>query len=230
MVRSFFRRLGLLSCLLMACTAHAGDKLHYNVISLQVTAEREVTNDLMMVSLTAQHEHKQSSQAASAVNLDTQWALDLVKKYPSVKASTRNYSTQPRYDDRRIVGWIVRQQVFLESEDFEQLAELSTSLQKKLQIDQMGFRPTRATRLAMENALTKEALKAFQAKADLIAEGLGQEEYEVVEINLGGGQRHYPVMRHKADMMMSARAESSVAVEAGTSKVQVTASGRIQLH
>jgi predicted secreted protein len=219
----------LCAVLMTIGSAQAADKLHYNVISLQAIAEQDVENDLMQVGLSVEHQHKQSSQAAARVNQDSQWALETAKKFPSVKATTQNYSTQPRYDDRRVIGWVVRQQVFLESEDFEQLAELVTVLQKKLQVNRMSFSPTKATRLAAENALTTEALQAFQAKAEQITQALGQDKYEVVDIQLGGRPHVRPMMR-QADMMSASVMEKSVAVEAGTSTLQVTASGRIQLR
>ena len=221
----------LLIGLLSIANVQAEDKLHYNVVSFQVTAERQVDNDLMRVWLTVQHEHKQAAQAATKVNQDSQWALAQAKKVSSVKASTLNYATQPRYDDRRVIGWTVRQQVLLEGENFREVSELTTALQQKLQVSHMAFLPTTKTRQATENALTEEALKAFTEKAQRVTQSLGQEDYDIVDIQLGDRHQVRPVMRQKAEVMsLSSYADSEIAVEAGTSTLKVTAAGRIQLR
>ena len=224
---------GLLALLSWVGLAQAEDKLHYNVISLQVSAEQEVANDLMQVWLTVQHEHKQAAQAAAQVNRDSQWALAQIAGFSEVKKHSLNYSSQPRYDERRVVAWTVRQQFRLESQQHEALAELVTTLQQKLQISRMAFVPSRDTRLAVENDLTTEVLQAFRAKAARVAEGLGQQGYEIVDIELGQQRPPLPRQRMEAtalSSLMSSYADQTVAVDAGSSLLKVTAAGRIQLH
>lgn len=207
--------------------------LDYNLVRLQADAATEVPNDLMRVRLAVEHDARDAATLPGLVNADMRWALDLAKKRAKVKAASGAYTTQPEYAGGRIVGWRAVQLLELESEDFGEITALATELQQKLQIRGMAFEPTRATRLRVEAELTTEALKAFAARAELIAKTMGASRYELVEIDVGGTPPIYPVQRGMDMMVM--RAESAapappVAVEGGTATLTVTVSGRIQLR
>ena len=93
--------------------------------------------------------------------------------------------------ETRIVGWRAIQQLQLEGEDFGEVTALVTELQQKLQVRSMEFMPTRDTRKRVENELTTQALKAFAARAQLIAGAMGSSRYEVVELAVGSAPRPY---------------------------------------
>jgi predicted secreted protein len=226
-----YRVLVLLLGLMTAALTQADDELHYKLVSFQVSVEREVANDQMQVSLKVEHEATSAKDAADRVNRDMQWALGIAKSYDSVRVSTRNYSTRPRYDKRHIIGWYASQQLFLEGESFEQVSELVTRLQEKLQVESMAFVPTAKTRKATEDELVVEALQAFTARAVIVTETMKAAAYEVVDIHVGS-QGHYPPMaRMRAGAAaMEGFGVSDVAIDAGTSKVVVTANGRVQLR
>ena len=91
----------------------------------------------------------------------------------------------------------------------------------------MGFEVSPEQRRGVEDELIREALIAFQARADLISKGLGASGYELGELQIhGGGQRPpVPVMRAQVASFEA----SPVAMEGGTSRVTITISGNIEL-
>jgi predicted secreted protein len=204
--------------------------LHFNVVSLEVSVEQAVDNNVMQAWLTVRHEHKQAAQAANKVNLDMQWALAISKANKSLKARTEHYSTQPKYDGRNVVGWVVSQQLLLESENFEQLSQLVTELQKKLQLSRLAFTTTKSLRDATDANLTQQALQAFRNKAQLVSDSLGMEQYEIVDLQIANNQQFRPVPRVRAEAITASFSSKELAVEAGTSTLKVIATGRIQLR
>ncbi len=223
----------LVSCLMffaMMNPVSAEDALHYNVVSIQASAEGELPNDKMQVMLRVEHEAKQSAVAADAVNRDTQWALSEARSYQDVTVTTRNYQTQPRWDKRHIIGWRVSQQLYLETKNFEQATRLLAILQQKLQVSSMAFVPTAEVRRQREDELTIEALAAFRNKAQLVTQAMQQSSYELVDLEVGKQASTVPI-RHRAEAaMFSMDSVEKVAVQAGTSQLTIHANGRIQLR
>lgn len=222
----------VLGAMLAVVPAVAGEErgLDYNLVRLEADAAAEVPNDLMRVTLAVEHDARDAAALPTLVNADMRWALDLAKQRPTVKAQSGGYTTQPEYASGRIVGWRAIQVLELESEDFAEITALATELQQKLQVRGMSFEPTRATRLRVESELTTEALKAFAAKATLIANTMGSSRYEVVDINVGGTPPMYRSRPGLEMMAMSDAPAPPVAVEGGTATLSVSVSGQIQLR
>lgn len=204
--------------------------LDYNLVRLAAEATAEIPNDQMRVTLAVEHQARDAAALPALVNGDMRWALDLAKQEPKVRAQTGEYTTQPEYASTRIVGWRAVQYLHLESEDFGAVGALVSALQEKLQVRGMEFLPTRATRLEVENELTREALKAFAAKARLITEAMNAKGYEVVEIHVGGAPQPMPMHAKGMEMMAMARDAAPIAVEAGTATLTVSVNGQIQLR
>jgi predicted secreted protein len=222
----------VLALLIAPAWAEPGERgLDYNLVSLDADAVAEVPNDQMRVELAVEHDSREAAALPALVNADMRWALDIAKKHPKVRAQTGEYTTQPEYASTRIVGWRAMQQLSLEGEDFGAVTALVSALQEKLQVRSMQFLPTRATGEQVGNTLTQEALRAFAAKAKLIAETMGSSRYEVVQINVGGAPQMYKSRALGMERMaMAADAAPPVAVEAGTATLTVTVSGQIQLR
>ncbi len=228
MVPVWLLLLGMFALAVRADTEHG---LDYNLVRLDAEAVAEVPNDQMRVLLAVEHDSRDAGALPALVNADMRWALDAAKKHPAVRAETGEYTTQPEYASTRIVGWRAIQQLQLEGEDFGEVTALVTELQQKLQVRSMEFMPTRDTRKRVENELTTQALKAFAARAQLIAGAMGSSRYEVVELAVGSAPRPYqPRVRGMEMMAMKADAAPPVAVEAGTATLTVTVSGQIQLR
>ncbi len=227
------RMLMLWLLMLMAPIAIAAGEhgLDYNLVRLDASATADVQNDQMRVDLVVEHNSRDAGSLPELVNADMRWALDAAAKRPAVRAQTGEYSTQPEYASTRIVGWRAIQELRLEGEDFAAVSALVTELQQKLQVRSMSFLPTRPTRLKAEGELTKQALKAFADKAQLIAEAMGAKSYEVVDLNVGSAPEAVMYRRDLGVMAMSAdAAPAPVAVQSGTATITVNVNGQIQLR
>jgi predicted secreted protein len=219
-----------LSVFTVAVYATESEQL-FNVFSLQAQAESDVSNDEMLVILAAEYQNPNPAALSQQINLDMQWALDQVKKNSALRARTLSYNSFPVYKDQKIIGWQATQQLELLSTEIAALNEMIGNLQKRLQVKQMSFQPTTATRKAAEDKLVAQALDAFKARAELVRKNMGAKAYRVVNIDINTGYQAFPVHYAAREKMASFAMDAvAPAVEAGTSKTTVVVSGSIQLQ
>ena len=207
--------------------AHENEQL-FNQVNLQAQAEQEIPNDQMIVLLATEHDGSDTADLAAKVNSDMQWALDSIKKYSAVESQTKNYQTYPTYSKQIVIGWRASQHIEIKSEDIAALTELVGKLQEKLKVKQMSFSPTTETRVRIENELIEEAMQAFLARVEIVKKNMPDKNYRIIELNINTGGYRPPVVHAQRAMMKSMEMASAPAVEAGTSKVTVTVSGRVQ--
>ena len=215
---------------LLCAEVFADEPARLNVIAFSAQAAAEVPNDQIEILLNVEKEATRAAELAVLVNTDMRWALDTAKKEKRVDARTQEYRTEPRYDKTRaVVGWRATQTLRLRATDVEAATELATTLQQRLLIKSMAFRPTNATREAVEDQLTVKALKRFRERADMVRRSMNMDAYDIIEIHIGD---HRPPPRpvFQGRMAMAMEAGPSVAASAGTSELTVTVNGRIQLR
>jgi predicted secreted protein len=197
--------------------------------SVSVTASATVTvvNDRLQAWLRAEAENASASGAASQVNATIARALETAKGYPSVKVATAGYSTQQVSDKVKAQRWRVVQSISLDAGDFTAAAALISRLQDEngLLLSGMGFSLAEKTRRDAEDGVTQQAIKMWQARAKLAAQGLGFAAWKVghVTVQTSDGGRVYPLARAQA--MASPLSTAPVAIEGGTTDVTVTVSG-----
>jgi predicted secreted protein len=201
----------------------------YDLISLQADASREVDNDQALAVLSAEARGDNPAALAELVNKKMALALKLAKGVPAVRPRSGSYRTTPTYKSGRVDGWLVSQELRLESNDVPALAKLVGELQEALIVQGMQLRLSPATRRSTEEALVNEAIAAFQSRAEIVRKAMKASRYRVRTLNIGtsGGGIAVPFARSEVRSMSSAA--TPVAVEAGTSVVQVIASGTIEL-
>lgn len=218
----------LLPLSLQAPAALADKETLFDTVSLSASAETEVDNDRIEAVLFAEREGPSPAALADAVNREIDWALDQVKAQPKIEASTPAYQTQPIYQKGHITGWRVRQTLRLKTADADALSEMLGRLQSRLGLQGVGFLLSPEQRKATEEQLITEALGRFSQRAALVARQLGRKGYRLVsmQVNTGGGVRP---MYARGDMVMAEAAVAPPRLEGGTSQVQVTVSGTIQL-
>lgn len=200
-------------------------------ISFQVMVEREMDNDQINATLSAQAEDRQPDVLAETINQSMRWALDIAKHESGIKVRSGGYQTYPVYDDRKIVRWRGRQDLMLESDDVDRLSLLVGRLQEKLQVQSLRFSVSNQARRAAEDALIEDVLARFQARADLVVRGLGAKGYDIVSLSISTADQGYipaPVPRQEMRSLAVSKA-SAPALEAGTSRVSVQAAGTIGL-
>ncbi|WOE80480.1 SIMPL domain-containing protein [Pseudomonas protegens] len=235
-MQHFSRSLALLALsagTLTSLPALAADELHYNQISLRAEVSQEVARDLMIVTLYSESQNSDPAKLAAEITSTMNKALGQARQVKEVTLRQGSRNSYPIYDDKgqKITGWRERAELRLESSDFAALSKLTGELLGDLKMAGMDFAIADPTRKASEDALLKDAVKAFKARAQLATEALGGKGYKIVNLNLNSNGYPQPYLR--APMMMKAASMDSAPVtpevEAGTSQVSMTADGAIEV-
>ena len=153
------------------------DQVLFNQVFIDAQVERDVENDQLSVTMVVEHEGNQPDDIARKVNKDMQLALNLAKTRKGIEVGTGSYQTYPVYKVRIIVGWRATQELQLRSVNISELTELVGELQKKLQVRQMSFSPTKETRVKIENDLINEAMEAFKDRINIIKTHMDNKDY-----------------------------------------------------
>ena len=216
--------ISLLSWLLLS-PAFAGP-----TIDLSAEASLPAANDLVKAVVYAEANGKDPAELARQVNQEISAALRLIKSKPGITVKSGNQHTYPVYaNNRRIEGWRMHSELLLESRDVTQLSELLGRLQMmKLALGEVSQSPSESTRLAVEEAAMRDALKAFERRAGVIAATLGK-SYRIKQLSVqqAGSQPPFMAMRAAGVAMMADAAPAPV--EAGESQLTVTVRGQIEL-
>ncbi len=210
------------------------DEPRYNQVSLRAEASKEVARDLMVVTLYSEAQNSDPAKLAAEITTTLNKALEQARQVKDVKISQGSRNAYPIYDDKgqKITGWRERAELRLESADFPALSKLTGDLLQNLKMAGMDFAIAPATRKASEDALIKDAVDAFKARAQIATEALGGKGYKVVSLNLNSSGYPHPYARAPMMMKASMDAEGAAApqVEAGTTEVSVNADGTIEVQ
>ena len=205
----------------------------YNQVSLQAQASQDVARDLMIVTLYSEAQDSDPGKLAASVTQTINKALGQAREVKAVSVRQGSRNSYPVYDEKgqQITGWRERAELRLESADFAALSKLTGELLQDLKMGGMNFSIAPATRKSSEDALVKQAIAAFKARAQLATEAMGGSSYKIVNLSLnGGGYRPEPPV----PMMMKASRGMADAVtpviEAGTSQVDMNADGTIEVQ
>jgi len=181
-----------------------------------------------------EHEDRDSVALANRVNADMAWALEQVRRYPSVKATSGNYSTWPSYERKqnRIIGWRSSQTLKLESDDFPNVRKAIKDLQERLKVRGMQVSAKIETRESKEDELIADALNRFRQRALLVQSTMGASDYRTINVDINANSQIHrpPVMRNYAETASMSKMAEEPAVAAGTSRVTVMINGVIQLQ
>lgn len=206
-------------------------ELNYNVVEMSASAQSQVPNDLMRVTIVSRHQDSRADQAANKVNKDMAWALSMLKSADFIEHQTGSYNTHPVYKDSRIIAWGASQTLVLRSSDFSKTAKIVAKLQERLAVQEMQFLAKDETREKVQNALISDAISAFKAKAKIVQESMGARGFDVVQVYIDqqGNRGSQPYFRQEMAMHMAKDSVATPALAAGESKLQVTVRGSIQL-
>lgn len=199
------------------------------LITFSLKASQPVANDQAHATLFAQANAPTSAEVSRKVNDMIRDALARAKAVPDVKAKSGSTWTSPMYDKngRNIVGWQMRSELQLESQNVAALSDLVGKLQETLGVSQIYFQPAPETRRRAEEQVTLDALNAFQAKAQRIA-GNFKKYYRVVRMNVDGAGAA-PIRPFARDAVMMKTEAAPMPMEGGDSAVSVTVNGEIEL-
>jgi len=202
------------------------------VINVTASATSALPNDRMFAWLRVEVDQSDPVTAANDVNARMGKALARAKVVKGVETSTTSYSSYQVSERNQPAKWRVSQTLQLESGDFNALAALVSKIQSEdgLVLSGMNFSVSTAARRAAEDALTQQAIKAWQARAQNAAQGFGAPSWRPGHVTIQTGDtvvRPQPMMRAAAGAMAQA---APVATEAGTSDITVTVSGEAILE
>ena len=201
------------------------------VINVTASATSALPNDRMLAWLRVEIDNSDPNVAANEVNTRMGKALARAKAVKGIEVSTTAYSSYQISERNQPMKWRVSQTLQLESSDFSALSGLVSKIQAEdgLVLSGMNFSVSTAARRAAEDALTQQAIKAWQARAQNAAQGFGAPSWRPghVTIQTGDAIRPQPMMRAAAAGMT---ASAPVATEAGTSDITVTVSGEAILE
>ena len=210
---------------LAVATAQAGA-----LVDLAAEASRPAANDMVRASVYSEVSGKNPAELAQRVNADIAEALKLIRTKSGVSVKSGQQSTYPVYSQgQKIDGWRMRSELVLESKDQGSVSELLGKLQQmRLAVGDVSMLPSPETRRRVEDDATREAIRAFQNRAAVIAEQLGK-GWKIKQLNVQqGGQTPMPMMRAARGVMMAAEA-APAPMEAGESLVTTNVSGQIEL-
>lgn len=203
------------------------------MINLQTEVSREVQNDEMRATLYTEQSHKNPTTLANQISQTINAAMTAAKRYPAVTVKTTGQNTYPIYDDKnRLTTWRTRSEIELKSTDFRAMSELMAQLQEQLQLGNISFNVSTQQRKTVENELLAELTQAFKQRATILQTAWGSSGYELVNLTINTeNQQHYPqpmmMARASADMMENKVAAQTM--EAGNSRIQISANGTVQL-
>jgi predicted secreted protein len=218
---------------LLSGVAYAGssDPLTYDRISLSVSAQEDVDADLMVAAMAAQRDGADAAELAGEVNAAVDWALNQAQEETQIESETLGYTTNPVYAKGNQTGWRVRQSIRLQSRDAAVLSAFVGHLQERLLLQSIAYEVSDERRKAAEEALIRAGIDAFKARAELIAEQMGQRRHRLVEMRVETqGDRPVPAYRAMAAMPAANSAPPPPRIEAGKQKVRVQISGVIELQ
>ncbi|MFJ4144046.1 SIMPL domain-containing protein [Pseudomonas sp. NPDC089734] len=218
----------------LACAQAMADEARYNQISLRAEVNQEVPRDLMLVTLYSEAQDSDPARLAAQITETLNKALGQARQVKDVTVRQGSRNSYPIYGEKgqTITGWRERAELRLESADFAALSRLTGELLNDLKMGGMDFSISSPARKASEDALLKDAVTAFKARAQLVTEALGGTGYKLVNLNLNTSGYPQPYLRAPAMMMKAERADAAPTpdVEAGTSQVNVSADGVIEVQ
>ena len=215
---------------LQSAAAVAADTPAPPTVELSAEAGGAAANDLAVAVLYAERSGTSAAAVAREVNRDIAAALELARTQGAVKVQSGNVSTGPVYGkdgQGRIAAWRMRSELRLESTDTAAMSELVGKLQQSLALAHITMEPAPETRSKAVADVTVDALRAFEARAKLIADTLGR-RYRIAHLTVGDhGLQPPPMPRMRAAVMAAEAAPAPL--EGGESRVSVQVSGRIEL-
>lgn len=230
MKRSMIGLLALASACAWAADPAAPAAPAAPTVSVTASATTSVANDRMFAWLRAEADNADPARAAAEVNARIGKAIARAKGAAGVEVTTSGYSSYQFTDKLNVTRWRVQQSISLESADFATMAALLTRLQSEdmLVMSGMSFGVSGEARRKAEDALTQQAIKGWQARAQAASKALGFDAWRVGRVSVQTGE---PPMRPQPMMRMAAASAGAppVNVEGGNTDITVTVTGEASL-
>ncbi|MDP3816175.1 SIMPL domain-containing protein [Pseudomonas sp.] len=229
----------LLGATALLSVAAQADEARYNQVALRAEVNQEIAHDLMHVTLYSEAQDNDPAALAAQISQTLNASIAQARQVKGVSVASGSRNSYPVYsedqeDDKgqQITAWRERAELRLESADFSALSKLTGEMLQSLKMGGMNFSIAADTRKTHEDALLKEAVAAFKARAQLATEALGGTGYKLVSLNLNSGGFQPPMPMRMEAMKGAAMMDAAVTpeIEAGTSQVSINADGVIEVQ
>lgn len=201
-----------------------------SLIDLSADASRPAANDQVRAVVYSEASGANPAEVSRRVNQEIAEALKAIKAKSGVTVKSGQQSTYPVYGkEQKIESWRMRSELILESKDMGAVSELLGRLQQmKLAVGNVSQMPSAETRRQVEDETTRDAIRAFQSRAAVVADQLGK-KWQIKQMSIQqGGQYPQPVMRAARGVAMMAEA-APAPLEAGESQMTTTIRGQVEL-
>jgi predicted secreted protein len=224
MAMTTFPRFALLVTSAMLSAAAQGGA----TIDLAAEASRPAVNDMVLATVYAEANGANPADLAKRVNLEIAEALKVIKSKPAISVKSGQQSSFPIYNQaQKIEGWRMHAELILESSDLAAVSEIIGRLQQmKLAISQVSQQPSPATKRQVEDEATRDAIRAFQSRAEVVA-GVFGKPYRIKQLSVQQNGGIAPMHMLRGGRM--AMAADAAPIEAGESLISTTVSGQIEL-
>lgn len=212
----------LTAALLVAARVEAGP-----LIDLAAEASLPAANDLVRATLYSEASGANPADLARRVNGEIAEALKLAKGKPGVKVQSGAQATYPVYGQgQKIDGWRMRSEIVVESKDQAAVSALIGQLQAmRLAVGGVQLLPSSETRRQVGDEAVREAIRAFEQRAALVAGQFGK-AWKIRQLTIGQDSRPQPMPR---GLRAAAMAAEAIPLESGESLVGASVSGQIEL-
>lgn len=204
----------------------------HQVAHLSASAQTELSEDWLVMTLSVQLEGAQAATVQKQLNAVLASAIQAAKnalKPGAVELSTGVMNVSPRYGrEGKIQGWTGVAQLVLQGRDAESISALGGRLDG-LSVANIAWRLSAERKLEAESRLQAEAVARFQNKAQALTKQFGLASYTLREVRTDDNEPGAVAVSRMAMMPMDAPG-SAVPTFPGKTKVVVTLAGSIQMR
>jgi predicted secreted protein len=225
-----FLRTLLFVVLLLSCQLAWSDAAdHYNRITFQSDAAREVSNDLLIARMSVEINDKRPALIAQKINATLNTALKKAAAFGTVKTSTGDQNTEAVYGKKnQLIGYRGHAELRLESRDFDASSELISQLQATMQLAGIDFSIAPETRKQVEGALIAEAIDAYKKRAEAMRGFLNGSAYKLVRLDINHSSNNFQDEYGNTRLLFRNR-ESKPTLAGGKSEVHVQITSTIEI-
>lgn len=237
-LKSLSLALLMLPFALPALADNAQNILPNNIVSFNAEVEKEVTRDLLQVTLFYQTEGTDLGALNKTLNERLAKALNLAKQESAVKIKDHFRNTGVRYNNQgKQSGWVSRVELVLESKDFQALSKVIAEMDGVMAVESTNALVSSEKLMSLENELTQAALEKFKNKAVLIQNSLNMKGYQILDLDVssvndqGFSARPYMLRAAaKSGEMGAPDAADNAYLENGKEKIKARINARIALR
>lgn len=212
---------------------HAGHAVAHQVLHLSASAQTEVAQDWLVMSLSVQKEGLQAPAVQKQLNAVLSAALAVASpmaKPGALEVRTGEMNVSPRYGrDGKINGWAGTAQLVLQGRDAEQIATLAARL-PEMTVSRIEWRLSAEQKNAAETRIQAEAVARFQTRAQALTQQFGFSAYTLREVRVNAQEASEGSVMPRMAMVQMDEAPAAVPTMAGKSRVVVNLTGSIAMR